>query len=368
MPGSLDARQRSLGIDVAKGIAIIAIVIGHVLRGLTAAGVLTSADIGRTDRLLYLVHLSVFALLAGIFVQPSATARGHRRYLIDRLSTFAWLYLLWSALQVVVKLLLAGRVNSAADPISWLWMPESQMWFLPCLAIGTLCAVGLSAWRPGRGWRLVALCLVVASSLALWGIESEYVVANGWSLLAPFLVGAWLGRARLVAWADTAVGRAAGVLGLAGWLWLGLQTSATPPTFSPEPRSLASVALGVLACVAGTWGVVACSLWAGQPRSAGQSRLTGQPRLARLLAPLAAIGRASLAIFLAHILAAAGVRMVLLESGVTSAPLIAVVAVVAGVGGGLVVHRLAGVRGFAWLLTRPGASSPGASRPGAVSR
>jgi fucose 4-O-acetylase-like acetyltransferase len=62
--------NRDPTVDIAKGIAIIAIVLGQVLRGLSSAGILDAKTVQYqlVDRSLYMFHLSVFALLAGLFV------------------------------------------------------------------------------------------------------------------------------------------------------------------------------------------------------------------------------------------------------------------------------------------------------------
>ena len=61
--------ERDRSVDAARGIAIVAIVLGHVERGLASAGVLALHQAATLDRLLYLFHLSTFAYLSGLFVR-----------------------------------------------------------------------------------------------------------------------------------------------------------------------------------------------------------------------------------------------------------------------------------------------------------
>ena len=62
--------ERDRAIDVAKGIAIVAIVVGHANRGLSSAG-MAIPHVETLDRVLYLCHLTVFAFLSGLFIRRS---------------------------------------------------------------------------------------------------------------------------------------------------------------------------------------------------------------------------------------------------------------------------------------------------------
>lgn len=119
--------RRDTSIDLARGLAIGAIVVGHVNRGLISSGLgaTWSPDL---DRVLYLFHLTVFAWLAGVFLRPVLVRRGTRAMLVDRMATFLWLYVLWHVLQVSVKLATASLVNSPGSPrdLVTLWIPRAS--------------------------------------------------------------------------------------------------------------------------------------------------------------------------------------------------------------------------------------------------
>ena len=125
--------QRDHTIDIAKGVAIIAIVLGHVDRGLVAADVLDGSDrtVQQVDLILYLFHLTVFATLSGVFVSRSARRDGVATYTRSRVGTFLYLYVLWSFAQGVVRLAAGDSANTETGPrdlVTQLWEPDNQLW------------------------------------------------------------------------------------------------------------------------------------------------------------------------------------------------------------------------------------------------
>lgn len=86
---------RDTTVDIARGLAIVLIVYGHVLVGLVLPGLVAPDDPLRdTLPVIYLFHLVVFAFTAGLFLAKGVDRRGVRPYLRTRLATLGWLYLL----------------------------------------------------------------------------------------------------------------------------------------------------------------------------------------------------------------------------------------------------------------------------------
>ena len=53
-------------IDAARGVGIILVVIGHTLRGLETANLLSfSSDYGHIDEVIYLFHMPLMFILSG---------------------------------------------------------------------------------------------------------------------------------------------------------------------------------------------------------------------------------------------------------------------------------------------------------------
>ncbi|TPW70802.1 acyltransferase [Schumannella sp. 10F1B-5-1] len=334
---------RDATVDVARGLAIIAIVLGHVERGLIRADLLDGAlpAIVELDRILYLVHLPVFAFLAGLFVARGVERDGVARYLRSRVVLFAWLYVLWSLLQGLVTVALSSLVNRPRSPIEVLelWVPKDQFWFLTWLIVATVIAVLIRPWRVGvRRWIGVAAAI---GSLAFWGLGWNVVGGQGLALTAFYLAGCMIGAERV----RRLVGRLGVVRALLVAVLLALVFVAvlagttTPPTEGGATRTPTSVALGVLAAVVGT-GVVL-------------SAARALSRLGPLTRVLALLGERSLEIFLAHILATAGARIVLDRLGIDEPALQVAGGVIAGLAFPLALWWLTTRLGAPWLFQAP---------------
>jgi fucose 4-O-acetylase-like acetyltransferase len=298
------AESRDRSVDVARAVAIAAIVLSHVERGLAAASLLPADTAETLDRLLYLSHLSAFAYLAGLFIRRSVMRDGWQRVVVRRATLLLWLYLLWTLIQGSVRVAASSVSNTAVTvgDVARLYVPEGQLWFLPWLLAVTVVAALTQPWR-SRTRGVVVLGAAGVLALAVWGYEPLYVFTRGWALLLPFLVGCVVTQARHAAVARQLLPvTAAACAGIAAWLWFGLETNAVTPTTGGEDRTVETVALGVTGCLAGTVGLLAlAALLARSPAAAF----------------LAWIGRRSLEIFLAHIVVTAGTRVALVQLDVT---------------------------------------------------
>ncbi|WP_165356957.1 acyltransferase family protein [Nocardioides zhouii] len=339
-PAASTAHKRDQSIDVARGITIIAIVLGHVVIGVGAAHMANSQQVEDVTRGLYLFRLSTLAYLSGLFVQRGIAKAGAKGFITQRLLLFGWLYLLWSTIQSTAKALAGSLTNGTMGwgEVLRLWVPEGQLWFLPWLMSVTLIAVVVKPWA-SRTRALVSLGGSLVLALAVWGVEPTLIFTRGWALLLPFLAGcvmtatthARMFRSLAVAWV-VALG------GAAVWLSLDFGFTVVPPTLGGEDRTVSGVVLGVLACVVGT---AACLAWAG---------LLARTRAS---AAIGAVGRRSLEIFLAHIVVASGARIVLLQLGVESLGVHLVVGVMLGVVVPMAIAVAAERLGWTWVFGTP---------------
>lgn len=343
-----DVRNRDQSVDIARGVAIVAIVLGHVWRGMAASGLVTDDELYRlVDHALYFWHLAIFVLVSGLFVRSSVRKRGPTNYLRSRLWLFIYLYVIWSLIQGAVKVASGQLVNS---PVSFaemfsLWVPEGQLWYLPFMAQMTLLAVLLRPWR--RGWRVAGLALATAITVLAWGLEGPWVGTRGLALTGFFVLGIVLGAPRMlkvlkVIGPGTAVVAAA--LLVAAYVALLLLTPAVPPTVAGQLRTPDAVALGVLATVLSSAAVFLLA-----------RALTFLPALR---VPLAFMGRISLEIFLAHVIAAAGTRIVLQQLGLDNTGIHLAAGTVAGLLAGILLWWLAQRwRPASWLFSPPAIAS-----------
>ena len=331
---------RDESIDVARGITIAAIVLGHVVLGIGAAHMANSQHVEDVTRGLYLFRLSTLAYLSGLFVRRGVDKAGVRGFLEQRLLLFGWLYVLWSLVQGAVKVLAGSLTN---QPIAWtdvlrLWVPEGQLWFLPWLMGVTVVAV---LARPWASRRRAVLSLVASSvvALAVWGLEPGLIFTRGWALLPAFLLGCALGatshdrmfRSLVATWSWALAGGAV-------WLVLDLAFSVVPPTLGGDDRTVSGLVLGVVGCIAGTGACLAVS------------RLLARTPAVWVLAP---VGRRSLEIYLAHIVAASGTRILLLEVGVDNLAVHLVLGVLVGVAAPIALAAVAARLGWRWVFGLP---------------
>ena len=336
----MSAKQRDRSIDVAKGIAIIAIVLGHVLRGNAGADIVDGRGplFDELDTALYAVHLPVFAFLSGLFVRRAVERDGRQTYLRSRLTLFAYLYVLWTVLQGAVKLVTGSLANSpltARGLAESLWLPDTQMWFLPFLALVTCASVVVPPWGDRTRLALGTLVALVVSGVA-WGLNGAVAGSQGLGLAVFFWVGVVVGPegvSRLKA-------RPKVLLAAGGAVFVGVLALSDPvvATSSHEPRSLATSGLGVIASVAGVVAVLCL----------GQVLYRGP-----VAGWLVFLGQCSLEIFLAHIIFTAATRITLEQVGVHSAAPHLVLGTLVGIAGPLALWWLGHRMGVPWLFSAP---------------
>jgi fucose 4-O-acetylase-like acetyltransferase len=344
---------RDKSVDVARGIAIVAIVLGHVERGLVAALVLPYDTALTLDRLLYLFHLATFAYLSGLFMRSAVERDGARRMVGRRVLLFAWLYLLWTVIQGTVRVAASSVVNTpiSLSDVLRIWVPEGQLWFLPWLAAVTVVAAAAKPWLSlTRGSAVLLLSAVLA--LAVWGYDPLYAFTRGWALLFPFLLGCVVTQARHAALARRLGWMAmAAVVGTAAWLWVGLQTTAASPTVGGEGRTAQAVAFGVLGCAGGVIAMLALAALIARTRAAVLGSL---------------VGRRSLEIFLAHIVVASGTRIILVQGSVTDPWMHLAAGTALGVAVPIVVASLVERLGWSWVFGLPRFVRPALPAPAQV--
>ena len=154
-------------MDRARGLGIILVVFGHVLLGLIDANVAPNDPAYRwTVYSIYLFHMPVFFVLAGLVVQSSLN-RGPSEFLISKIWTVAFPYVLWSLVQGGLKMFFADDVNSPVRGSLLghiLWDPFDHFWFLYVVMAFHLVTVLFG------GRRHLLLGIAIAGSLLAWFI------------------------------------------------------------------------------------------------------------------------------------------------------------------------------------------------------
>jgi fucose 4-O-acetylase-like acetyltransferase len=323
-PSSL---SRLAWLDAAKGIGIVLVVYGHVMRGLTSAGIAEEPWVAVADYFLYLFHMPLFFLLAGLTAGGSLR-KGTGRFVRDKLWTIAYPYLIWSALQGGIQIALSGAVNDPLTPAELpravLVDPIGQFWFLYALLLCHLSFVVLHRYR-----RALVVAATLSLLLALMLSDPDHIVRRTLLHFPFYVAGAILG-ARVLA---TSYRPSFGLILLTWVLFFAAGYAAF--LVADVPMSAAGLPASVLGIVA----TIALAL-----------RMSG-----RLSECMAWLGSMSMTIYILHILAGAGVRVVLLKLGVEGPlALYALLGVLVGLSGPVVAHILLQRLGvLSWLGLAP---------------
>lgn len=330
-------------LDIARGIAIVAIVVVHVFRGLYNAGLVDHAATATVDLLVGPWCLAVFAFVGGTFVPRAVQRRGTASYLRERVVWLTFVYLTWTVLQGAIQLATSRSTNSPTSLTAVLavWHPLGHLWYLPFLAVVTVVFVPMRPWVRGHGAWVFGLAAAV--SVGFWGYDGGYVGTQGLPLVVFFVAGMIIGSERTKAALDrfrrSTAALVSGVT-LAVATTLSVAGVAIPPTISFDIRTVSTTALGITVAVV---------------TSAAILLLSHAMRSASLLALL---GRRSLDIYLAHIVMASGARIILVHVGVTSAWVLVPLCFLSGVAGPLVISNLARRLKFGWVFDGPSFLAP----------
>jgi fucose 4-O-acetylase-like acetyltransferase len=343
-PPSGDDRARIAWLDVARGLGIVLVVVGHALGGLIDSPL--GAGLGPIRQAffaIYTFHMPLFFVLAGLMVEPRL-ARGAGGFARGLLPTLVWPYVLWSLVQSGVIVLLGSLVNRPAGPwwetvLALPWRPVSQFWFLHALFCLHLAAAALLPRIGREGLLLLGLATRALAFVVPLDPILRLILIN----LQWYALGVWLGTAgleRLVVerpvWLRAAVLPAAAAV-LVGLTLAAASASGAPLLATASSPQIASMAWRLpsgAAALAGALAVIGLATWA--PLAAGGL--------------LAALGRRTLPVYLLHVLFVAGARIVLIRAGLADPWLLLPVVVAAGLAGPLLVARGARALGLTRAL------------------
>jgi uncharacterized membrane protein YcfT len=209
--------------DAARGLAIGLVVLYHATNWTWSTGyeVGVLREVNETLRSL---RMPLFFAVAGMFagkwttVPWSRLARG-------KLLHFAWVFVLWEPISLVVRLVTGyyqvadAGWGTLADQLAWsLLVPRSELWFLWTLAAFFVVARALRRVP----WWVQLLAAAAVSGWALAGWEPESIAWRGTAQFALFFLGGLHLRSLLERFAERmtwywALGAVA--------LWLGIQVA-----------------------------------------------------------------------------------------------------------------------------------------------
>lgn len=282
-------------IDVAKGMAIISVVIGHVVSSYQSSGLYMSSHLFQfSHHFVYSFHMALFMLVSGLLFSY-APKRKPDGVILQKIINYGIPYVTFSFVWWIMKCILASHTNtpvSIEDILLIPLYPISFMWYIYALLLMQILQVIIG--ERGRGFQILhvsaALLLMLAAPLLserFAAIDFEdLVICDVIKFYVYFLVGVYFGK-DLVDWLEKS--NMAGVACVSG---------------------ICLVAANVLTYAAPDLGnsVVKCIVALD-----GCVFLIAAAHLMDKNRVLNALGRRSLAIYVLHGLAIAGTRSLLVR-------------------------------------------------------
>lgn len=284
-----DFKGRIEWIDTAKGIGILLVVLAHCWRGLIDNGVMQWTDgLRLLDHAIYSFHMPLFFFLSG-FTAGGTVARRRQKYIFAKIKSVAYPYFLWSAMIGLILMRAGGAANTRftwSDMLALPWLPIQQFWFLQALFFAQM----LKAVAGGDRVTLLAAGALFIVAALLPNSEATVAVVFHFSLFFALGLIAKHFVARLATYPFLFVALAFGVSVAAA---LATGRHYTDVVFLPA--ALTGIAVTIRSAI-------------------------GLSHAARGML-FSALGRMSMSIYVAHIVAASGSRILLTKIGFAGGPI-----------------------------------------------
>ncbi len=283
-------QERNVWVDYAKAIGIILVVYGHVARGVFNAGLpMDESEFVLVDSIIYSFHMPLFFFLSGLFFFDSLQKRGRGGLIINKIDTIAYPFIVWSLLQGLFEVALSNYTNgqvTLVEVFSLLWMPRAQFWFLYALFLVFVVCTFLYAKADRRFFLpfvvLFGVLFVFQQDLTINNM-TRFILGN----TVFFALGVWFNEVKAFFLARySSLTLVFGAMFIAGQYLFHVTFGMNYTDGGLPVLALATVSIFFM---------VALSMWLGQYR----------------VDWLLFIGASSMTIYLMHILAGSGVRVIL---------------------------------------------------------
>lgn len=275
---SASTSQRIEWLDRARGIGIILVVFGHVERGLATSDIVHGYGWALTDFVLYCFHMPLFMFISGLNVDGSLR-HGRPTFLKSKILSIAYPYILWSLLQGMILFYAGSLANTpkGLDDLARIaWDPMSQFWFLYALFAFMVAAAFLDA--------RMQLVIAVVAYLVIDLVPMDNIVSKLMHFMVFFALGRVMATYKDAMRPRTDVAAAALLILAFNAVLLFRQGGISYDSTLALPSAISGLVV---------------VLWLSQ-------RMDKAPMLTFL-------GSMSMAIYLMHILAGAGARIVMLR-------------------------------------------------------
>lgn len=313
-------------IDAAKGLTIILVVMEHTTFGVQNALGVLPPFFGAVAEFAKPFRMPLFFLVAGLFAYK-ALFGDLRKFVDGKIVHFAYFYLLWSVIQIGLKIVVpheGGWKVTYLDLLMIPIQPFAVLWFIYSLAMFFGAMRLLRSARPA---------FVIFFAAALYFLRLD----TGWMLIDEF---AW----RFI-WFVLGVYGARQIFELADWA-------------RAHPAKGAFLSLLLLVSLGSTVfshlvDIRAFELLMGFAGAGAAIMLVSIAAARGLALPLAYVGKHSLYIFLAFFLPMAATRMALVKLGMENGDLVTLVAMSVAVVTPIIGYKLVEKTPLSFLFIRP---------------
>ena len=322
------SKQRIGWIDAAKGLTIILVVMEHTTFGVQNAVGHLPLVFGAIAEFAKPFRMPLFFLVAGLFARK-ALFGDLRKFVDGKIVHFAYFYVLWSVIQIGIKIAVPHEGAWAVTYVDLLMIPVQPfavLWFIYELALFFITLRLLRTARP---------FFVFFFAVALYFTQID----TGWMLIDEF---AW----RFV-WFVAGVYGAQQIFEIADWA-------------RAQPAKGVALGLLLLACLASVVfshliDIRSLELLMGFAGGGAAVMLVSVLASKGYAKPLSFVGKHSLYIFLSFFLPMAVTRMAMVKLGVENGDLITFVATTIAVVSPIIAFRLVEKTPLSFLYVRPDA-------------
>tara|TARA_B110000196_G_C21152258_1_gene670562 strand:+ start:5939 stop:6949 length:1011 start_codon:yes stop_codon:yes gene_type:complete len=193
--------NRFAWVDYAKGIGIFLVVYGHVSRGLVNSSVMNDSRMFQyIDSVIYTFHMPLFFFLSGLFLLSSFNAKGFVKTAGSKLDTILYPYVLWSLLQGGLEVILSNYTNgnvTFGEVLELFTSPRAQFWFLYALLLVFIASL-LALYLFGQ--KVLPVLFLSSVLFYMLGSEVESVVPLKYlsGCLVFFLMGTVFQKVNLI--------------------------------------------------------------------------------------------------------------------------------------------------------------------------
>ena len=320
------SKSRIDWVDAVKGLTIILVVMEHTTFGVQGAIGHLPALFGAVAEFAKPFRMPLFFLVAGLFAYK-ALYGDLRKFVDGKIIHFAYFYVLWSVIQIGLKIAVPHDGPWKVTYIDLLMIPVQPfavLWFIYSLAMFFCAMRFLRSARP-------AYVIFFAAALYFLRLDTGWMLIDEFAWRFIWFVLGVYGARQIFELADWARAYPAKGLALSGLLL----------------ASLGAVVFSHLVDIRGF------ELLMGVAGASAAIMLVAIAASKNLAAPLTFVGKHSLYIFLSFFLPMAATRMVLVKLGMENGDLITLIAMTVAVVAPVIAYRIVANTPLDFLFTRP---------------